>query len=502
MLAVLDEVCLSAHLTELLQKEGSGCAALLNNDMVDDLHRMFVLLSRLPAGLTPMCEIFSSHIKGLGNELIAQRAARLADLPEKERDKDTGGGANDPSFIKNILALHDKYHTMLTTQFSGHGAFQKALKDSFSSIVNSELPGSSVSMPDLLSGFCDRLLKSGGERLTESEAEDFLEKTVQIFSYLTDKDVFSEIYRNQLAKRILNQRSNSDDMERAMVGKLKLRCGAQFTGKMEGMLNDLAVANEGHVDFDRHYKEQVIGAGGPKIDFIVSVLTTGHWPSYRVVHVHLPSPMLQCCEIFSDYYRNKLEKRRLQWSHSLGNALVKGIFNSGRKSYDFQVVTLQAAVMLVFNSKAVWSFVELQEELKLKDEEVLKRVVHSLACGKLKVLKKNPDNSVIKNTDVFSFNEAFTCQMRNVRIPMASLDDNSAPKRIEEDRGFAIEAAAVRIMKSRKVLGHQQLVGEILVQLSFFQPNPRVIKKKLENLIEREYLERDPENPNVYKYLA
>ena len=64
--------------------------------------------------------------------------------------------------------------------------------------------------------------------------------------------------------------------------------------------------------------------------------------------------------------------------------------------------------------------------------------------------------------------------MRKVRIPMASLDETNAPKRVEEDRGFAIEAAAVRIMKARKVLAHQQLVGEILVQLSFFQPNPKV----------------------------
>lgn len=60
-----------------------------------------------------------------------------------------------------------------------------------------------------------------------------ISQTVQLFAYLTDKDLFAEIYRNQLAKRLLNQKSASDDMERVMIGKLKMKCGAQFTTKME-----------------------------------------------------------------------------------------------------------------------------------------------------------------------------------------------------------------------------------------------------------------------------
>ncbi len=49
---------------------------------------------------------------------------------------------------------------------------------------------------------------------------------------------------SQLAKRLLNQRSSSTDAERSMISKLKLRCGAQYTGKMEGMLADLAVGSD------------------------------------------------------------------------------------------------------------------------------------------------------------------------------------------------------------------------------------------------------------------
>ena len=73
---------------------------------------------------------------------------------------------------------------------------------------------------------------------------------------------------------------------------------------------------------------------------------------------------------------------------------------------------------------------------------------------------------------------------------------------IQEDRSIAIEAAIVRIMKSRKKLEHNQLVQEVMQSLRVFKPNPVQIKTKIEHLIEKDYLERDPDDKNVYRYLA
>lgn len=85
---------------------------------------------------------------------------------------------------------------------------------------------------------------------------------------------------------------------------------------------------------------------------------------------------------------------------------------------------------------------------------------------------------------------------------MASLEEMTNVKRVEEDRSIAIEASVVRIMKARKTFSHQQLVAEVLSQLAFFRPDPKLIKRRIEALIDREYLERDSENNNTYKYLA
>lgn len=501
ILRVLEEEVLQNWEQELLDKEGSGCRVLLSNDMFSDLARMYRLFSRIPDGLSPIADHVRCHIASLGNDKIDQRMQRLSASEEKESNE-------DPQFVKDLLAIHEKFIKIVNEHFSGNALFQKALKDAFVEVVNKDV--GKFKTADLLSSFADRILKTGSsEKLSDSEIEDFLEKTVQMFSYLSDKDVFAEIYRNQLAKRLLHQRSASDDMERLMISKLKLRCGAQFTAKMEGMLNDLAIGADHAKAFEDYCKEREAETGLGKLEFGVQVLTTGYWPTYKTFDLRLPPIMSRCLHVFKEFYDSKNSHRRLQWTHSLGNATVKGTF--GKRSYDLQVVTLQACALMAFNADtAPKSFTELNEILGM-NEEVLKRVLHSLSCGKFRVIKRLADGGTgekdakasIKTSDVFAFNDQFTCQMRKIRIPMASLEDASqTTKRVEEDRSVAIEAATVRIMKARKTLSHQQLVSEILTQLAFFRPDPKVIKRRIENLIEREYLERDPDNQNTYRYLA
>lgn len=118
----------------------------------------------------------------------------------------------------------------------------------------------------------------------------------------------------------------------------------------------------------------------------------------------------------------------------------------------------------------------------------------------------------------------------NLQIPLPPVDEKKKViEDVDKDRRYAIDASIVRIMKSRKVLGHQQLVMECVEQLgrmfkvydipytlSIFhrflhsnfnlfvklQPDFKAIKKRIEDLITRDYLERDKDNPNLFRYLA
>lgn len=481
---VLEEELLEKVETTLLEKESSGCRALLQNDKSEDLQRMFRLFQRLENGLQPMAQIVEEFITNMGLDVINRRQARL-DGGEKDKN-------DDPKFVKSIILLHDKYLAVVKADFSGHSLFQKALKDAFVEIVNKNV--GQFSNAELMSTFCDRILKSGVEKLSEAEVEENLDRIVQLFSYLTDKDIFAEIYRNQLAKRLLSQRSVSDDSEKLMIAKLKVQCGTHFTSKMEGMLGDLAVGQQQRQEF-----EQRIRLVETNIEFGVQVLTTGFWPTYKSPEVTLTEGMAKCMNVFREWHEQKHQKRKLQWVLTQGSASVRGTF--GKKSYDLQVSTLQAITLDALSGGETFGFEDLAQRLNL-EPDVLKPLMHSLSCGKHKVILKHPPSNKINATDTFVGNAKFTSNMRKIRIPMASLDSTLSTKKVEEDRTIAIEAAIVRIMKARKSLQHQQLLSEVLNQLSFFNPNPRVIKKRIEAMIDREYLERSTESPNVYNYLA
>lgn len=57
----------------------------------------------------------------MGNEIIKRREAKI-----EGGEKDTN---QDPNFVKELLALHDKYMAVVNEQFAGNSLLQKALKE-------------------------------------------------------------------------------------------------------------------------------------------------------------------------------------------------------------------------------------------------------------------------------------------------------------------------------------------------------------------------------------
>eukprot|EP00198_Chlamydomonas_reinhardtii_P003599 XP_001692935.1 cullin [Chlamydomonas reinhardtii] len=496
LLKEVETELLSNYETRLLTKEHSGCAALLRDDKTEDLARMYRLFQRIPKGLDPVADIFKEHVDSEGMKLVKE-AVELA----KEKQAKTGpsrdtGTSAEQQYVRAVIDLHDKYLQYVSTCFCNSSLFHKSLKEAFENFVNKSVAGSTSA--ELMASFCDNLLKKGGsEKLSDEAIEETLEKVVKLLAYVSDKDMFAEFYRKKLSRRLLQDKSASDDHERSLLSRLKQQCGAQFTSKMEGMVTDLQLAKEKQQHFDDWLKK---GSKLP-IDLSVTVLTTGFWPTYKSIDVALPREMVEGVEVYRSYYDSDSKHRKLTWIYTLGTAVLRGNFDS--KPIEMQMNTLQAALCMLLNDVDELSYGEIQERLRLPDDD-LQRLLHSLVCAKYKIIKKDPDGKSIGKSDKFAFNNRFTDKMRRIKIPLPPLDEKKkVMEDVDKDRRYAIDAAIVRIMKSRKVLQHQTLVMEVIQQLQrMFKPDLKLIKKRIEDLIQREYLERDKDNPTLFKYLA
>jgi cullin-3 len=112
--------------------------------------------------------------------------------------------------------------------------------------------------PEYLSLFIDDKLKKGVKGMSEQDIEQVLDKTMILFRYLQEKDVFERYYKQHLAKRLLLNKSVSDDSEKNMISKLKTECGCQFTSKLEGMFKDISVSNTMMEEFKAHIQSSKV----------------------------------------------------------------------------------------------------------------------------------------------------------------------------------------------------------------------------------------------------
>ena len=237
------------------------------------------------------------------------------------------------------------------------------------------------------------------------------------------------------------------------------------------------------------------------IELSVHVLTQGYWPTYPPAEVTLPSEILALQTQFSSYYMAKHNGRRLQWHPYLGHCTLKANFPLGRK--ELAVSLLQTVVLLQFNDADGLSYHDLLAATGIAPDE-LKVTLQSLACGKVRVLRKDPKGREVEDGDVFSFEKDFKQNLFRIKVNSIQMreteqENEQTTERVFQDRQYQIDAAIVRVMKARKVLSHSLLISELFQQLKF-PLKPPDLKKRIESLIDREYLERDTNTS--YRYLA
>uniref|UniRef100_A0AAV1UQ24 Cullin family profile domain-containing protein n=1 Tax=Peronospora matthiolae TaxID=2874970 RepID=A0AAV1UQ24_9STRA len=480
LILVVESKLLKPHVATLLER---GFESLMHGGRIGDLKRMYTLLARVDA-INDLKTAFSDYIRKNVSKLV---------MDEKQ----------EKNFVEKVLKLKADLDAALSNSFQSNVDFSFAMKSAMETAINVR-----ANRPaELVAKFVDAKLRTGNKGGTEAEVESLLDRVMFIFRYIQGKDVFEAFYKKDLAKRLLVGKSASFDLEKLMLSKLKTECGSSFTNKLEGMFKDIDLSQNVMTQFQQHAAsrnalEALHGHRGIP-DMHVQVLTTGFWPPYAAVEINLPASLVSLKEIFDKFYSSKYQGRQLQWQHSLAQCVVKAAFPSGKK--ELVVSLYQTVVLLCFNGADSLGYKEIKEQTRIEDGE-LRRTLQSLACGKTRVLQKVPKGKDVNDDDLFEFNTHFTNQFIRIKINSIQMketkkENEDTHERVFRDRQYQVDAAIVRVMKARKKLSHALLMSEIFTQIRF-PAKAADIKRRIESLIDREYLERDSTNAQMYNYLA
>ncbi|XP_070818978.1 cullin-4B [Chaetodon trifascialis] len=474
LIATVEKQLLGEHLTATLQK---GLTHLLDENRIQDLSLLYQLFSRVRGGVQVLLQHWIEYIKAFGSTIVIN--------PEK-----------DKTMVQELLDFKDKVDHIIDICFMKNEKFVNAMKEAFETFINKR-PNKPA---ELIAKHVDSKLRAGNKEATDEELEKMLDKIMIIFRFIYGKDVFEAFYKKDLAKRLLVGKSASVDAEKSMLSKLKHECGAAFTSKLEGMFKDMELSKDIMVQFKQYMQCQNIPGN---IELTVNILTMGYWPTYVPMEVHLPPEMVRLQEIFKTFYLGKHSGRKLQWQSTLGHCVLKAEFKEGKK--ELQVSLFQTLVLLMFNEGEEFTLEEIKLATGIEDSE-LRRTLQSLACGKARVLTKIPKSKDVEDGDKFSCNDDFKHKLFRIKINQIQMKETveeqaSTTERVFQDRQYQIDAAIVRIMKMRKTLSHNLLMSEVYNQLKF-PVKPADLKKRIESLIDRDYMERDKENPNQYNYVA
>ncbi|KAI1634963.1 putative cullulin 3 [Biscogniauxia mediterranea] len=540
---VVEQELISKHLEEFLNLEGSGIRSMIDNDRIEDLTILYQLVSRIDTKKTALRNALAVRVIELGNEI--EQALRNTDFsiaqtsdskePASSAKKMNAAAQQTAAAIKwvdDVLLLKDKFDRLWTTCFDEDLILQTALTKSFADFVNSFDRGA-----EFVSLFIDDNLKRGIKGKTEAEVDIVLDKAITLLRYLSEKDKFEQYYQKHLARRLLHGKSESQEVEQEMISRMKRELGNNFTQKFEGMFRDMNTSKETTEDYRNHVR----GLGAVEhnqIDLNISVLAGNNWPKEVMgrfsgladgpkVKATYPREIQRLQDSFFEFYTKNRNGRVLTWVGSAGTADIKCLFPKipGKttgplakdRRYEINISTYGMIVLLLFENigEDEWlTFEDIQAATNIPQPDLINALTSMSSLKPYRILyKESQTNSAVKPNDRFTFNREFVSKTIKIRVPSVNaankVENDDERKETDQKnldtRKHVTDAAIVRIMKQRKELSHAHLITEVIQVLAGrFKPDVPLIKSRIEDLLNREYVERAElsDGSPAYRYVA
>ena len=159
-------------------------------------------------------------------------------------------------------------------------------------------------------------------------------------------------------------------------------------------------------------------------------------------------------------------------------------------------------ILLQYNANTVFSFEDLLSRTGMTPESLTGNLA-LLMKFKILLLEKVGENGSRYLLNMDFKNKKIRINLNMAIRSEAKKENEETHKNVEDDRKILIQAAIVRIMKTRKALKHVTLIEQVISQLTNrFRPKIPDIKKCIDILLEKEYIERQVDTKDMYSYVA
>lgn len=482
---VVEDELIKNRIHELVEMD-SGVRFMIDNDRLEELNLVYDLNRRVDEKKAETVRAIQKRIVDMGTDINndAVAASQTSAPPPVADPADKGKGAAPEKslnqqtvaaikWVEDVLALKDKFDKIWKDAFVSDPLLQQAITRSFGDFINTPtFPRSS----EYISLFIDENMKKGIKGKTEMEIDTVLDKAIILLRYVVDKDLFERYYKKHLCRRLLMNKSISNEVEKQMISKMKIELGNNFTLKLEAMFKDMTISEELTAGFKKHVEG--LGDKEPKrIELAINVLTSMTWPLETMggtvaeeeesrPRCNFPLAVEKIKRGFEKYYSQKHSGRQLTWLANMGSADIKAVFPKvpqkdgtfKERRHDLNVSTYGMVILLLFNELPATkhlTFEEIQAQTNIPHSDLIRNLQSLAVAPKTRILIKEPMSKDVKPTDRFSFNEGFFGKFVKIKVGVVSSGNKvesdrerrETEKKNDDSRQFCIEAAVVRIMK-------------------------------------------------------
>ncbi|CAD8179766.1 unnamed protein product [Paramecium octaurelia] len=460
----------------------TGLSYMLQYDQTDELKLLFKFLAQNNQCRIYISKYFEQKGQPLNNSILNQE--------QMEQQKNEA-----ELYFTNILLLMEKAEDIFKNQLEKEPEVQSLYEEAIMYLINKH-----EKSPKFLAIYIDIIIRREKGR-KEIEGDKRLPQIVSLFKLLYQRDIFFNHYYKLLSKRLLNQQTQDLQLEKQLIQKFKGQVGSNVLPKLSTMIQDIELSNR--FTIDQSLSKDI------QFDLNVVLLTNGCWPIITNIQDNIIRPLeiQNSLENYKKMFEDQNKERRIEWQLNLGQGEL--IYKMQTEKYILILNTMQMIAILQFNKADSFSIKKILDMTNI-DKKILENSLIPFVCMKIITREKQDIEDFSDENEVLKLNMSFTKRAKKIQLlpnykmqPKRANNDKEEKEekqQLQKQRESVVDSQLVKLMKINKTINHQNLLQNCQNAISIFRPDEKFIKNRIEYLIEKEYIVRDENKLNVYRY--